>query len=218
MLRIMVWDSPNMNKSLEGLYGRRVESSERVRLDRVMDWLVFRGVENGDILRAGAFFNIRASSPGYHKFKEFIDILFGYGYHIGLKQKDEDDSDIDDLMVAFIDEQIAAHPGEKAEIIIASHDAQCFMPVITRLRQAGHQPLVLGYTELGAGYDGTVVFTDLESIDGAFRKPLPRALSLTNLPAGGEIFTPLNPPSTMEERVRSGRTRTDRSPRSRMTT
>ena len=201
MIRILVWDSPNMNRAIDELLGHQALSAERPRMDRILNWFVRAASTTEDTVIAGVFANIRPDNAGFHKFQAWLRFLSSIGWHVGVKAKDDEASDVDEMMVAFIDE----HLTDVREVIIASHDAVRFIPVIERLGGLGIKVTVLGYAELANGYSSLVHFKDIESITGAFKSPLPRHIPIANLPTEGMIFEPSGQPRATSRRTQAKR-------------
>jgi putative heme uptake system protein len=189
MKRVLVWDAPNMDMALGEILGRATSSKERPSLARLMNWLAKRAGD--DSLDACVFVNIPTNpSPRFHG---WLRHLSTQGYRIFAKPKNASrESDVDDDMVAFIQR----HTGpDLREVLIASHDAKCFQPLIQELVSAQIQVSVIGYAELVNGYETTnLEFIDLESIEGVFVAPLPRHISIWRLPEVGMYFEPSGKP------------------------
>jgi uncharacterized protein len=80
------------------------------------------------------------------------------------------------------------------EIMVASHDRQCFASVLQELHQQGVRTTVLGFSERvpWAVCNAEIEFIDLESIPGMFPERLPREkISLKNLPRAGAFYMPV---------------------------
>jgi uncharacterized protein len=185
-----------MNQSLTELYGGYSPSNDKANMGRVMGWLVERANEYDDEVVAGIFANVKPSSDGARNVQVWLNSLRDIGYRIGVIDKDKwgDLADVDEMMVGFIEEVL--RDGEVREVIIGSHDAKRFSPLISELQAANIKVSVLGYYEKANGYKREVDLIDIESIEGAFREPLPRGVNIfgSDIPAEGKIFMPARAP------------------------
>ena len=193
MNRILIWDAPNMDMALGNFYDRPPVAQERPNMGRLMNWLVQRCGEE-DLPRACVFVNIITGRPSNPRFHNWLRYLSTQGYYVFAKPKDDDGSgDVDEDMLKFIREWTNA---DLREVIIASHDAQCFQEIVTELTSNGVDVLLLGFSEQANGWDdsATRMFMDLQSVPGIFDQPPPRHIDIWSLPAEGQIFEPSGRP------------------------
>jgi uncharacterized protein len=191
--RILVWDAPNMDMCLSEFYGRIPVGPERPSMGQLMHWLAQRcGEEDSPV--ACVFVNVATNRPTNPRFHNWLRYLSTQGFFVFAKPKVEDNNgDIDDEMLQFIQQ----HRGEDLrEVIIASHDAQCFKEITPELLQDGVDVLVLGFSELSNGWEEPMMrqFMDLQAIPGIFEQSPPRHINIWTLPAEGELFAPSGKP------------------------
>ena len=185
MTRLLVWDAPNMDMSLGEIYGRMPFATERPDMKAIMRW--YKNTNSEEQSLACIFVNYENRGGSNPKFHGWLRMLSGSGYTIFAKPKKNSESDVDDNMIAHIKD----HLDGLTEIVIASHDANCFKELTVSLAALGVKIVVTGYSELANGWDmGNITFHDLESIEGVFRNPLPRHVNVFNLPSEGMYFEP----------------------------
>jgi hypothetical protein len=156
-----------------------------------LNWLVEATKDQGDTVVAGAFANVWPDRPGQHKFQAWLRHLSSIGYHVGVKDKDEDtDSDVDEMMIAFIRKNLP----DVRRVIIGSHDARRFSPLIIELEERGINTVVLGFAELANGYAADVNFIDIGRVPRVFATPPPRHIPIHDLPPEGAVFPPSGKP------------------------
>jgi uncharacterized protein len=186
---LLVWDAPNMDMTLGNLLGARPGPGQRPRFDAVGRWLVG---EAGDdtAVEATIFTNIApGSAPSV---RAWVDTVRNMGFAVFAKPKIDPDDDIDDEMVAHIEQRHAE--GWLQTLVVASGDGRNFREVLERLSGDGTDVRVLAFEE-HAGYataSAAITFVDLEDVPGAFATPLPR-LRLASLPPEGLWLPPTRP-------------------------
>jgi uncharacterized protein len=193
---LLVWDAPNLDMGLGSILGRRPTGLERPRFDALGRWLLSRTAEISSGYpgrtvepEATVFTNI---APGTADVvRPWVEALRNVGFAVFAKPKVDDDSDVDDDMLAHIelrrDEGLAA-------LVVASADGQAFRPLLEEIAAGGTRVQVLGFREHAswALTSDTLDFVDLEDITGVFREPLPR-IGLDSLPEQGAWLQPFRP-------------------------
>ena len=195
MTRLLIWDAPNMDMSLGEIYGRMPFATERPDMKAIMRW--YKNTNSIEQSLACIFVNYENRGGSNPKFHGWLRMLSGSGYTIFVKPKINSESDVDDDMIAHIKD----HLDGLTEIVIASHDANCFKELTVSLAALGVKIVVTGYSELANGWDmGNITFHDLESIEGVFKNPLPRHVNVFNLPSEGMFFEPTGHNATRQNR------------------
>jgi uncharacterized protein len=198
--RILVWDAPNMDMSLTSFYDRIPVGPERPNMGQLMYWLVQRcGEEDTPI--ACVFVNVSSSRPSSPRFHNWLRYLSTQGFYVFAKPKDEDNNgDIDANMLEFIQR---FRTSDLREVIIASHDAQCFKDVAGELLRDGVDVLILGFSELANGWEEPLArqFQDLQSIPQIFEQPPPRHINIWSMPETGELFPPSGKPRSEPSKI-----------------
>jgi len=197
---LLVWDAPNLDMGLGSILGGRPTAAHRPRFDALGRWLLQR---TADLSAARAsdehpisfepeatvFTNI---APGNADVvRPWVEALRNVGFAVFAKPKVDDDSDVDDDMLAHI----ALRRSEGlAGLFVASADGQAFRLPLEDVARDGVQVSVLGFREHAswALASDTLEFVDLEDIPGVFREPLPR-IGLDSLPEQGAWLQPFRP-------------------------
>lgn len=194
---LLVWDAPNLDMGLGSILGRRPTGLERPRFDALGRWLLARTAETSAFYpeatvepEATVFTNI---APGTADVvRPWVEALRNVGFAVFAKPKVDDDSDVDDDMLAHI--ELRRHHEGLAALAVASADGQAFRPPLEELTRAGTRVQILGFREHAswALASDTLEFVDLEDISGVFREPLPR-IGLDSLPEQGAWLQPFRP-------------------------
>lgn len=201
---LLVWDAPNLDMGLGSILGGRPTAAHRPRFDALGRWLLARTADLSEQLaRAGrtvslepeatVFTNIAPGSADV--VRPWVEALRNVGFAVFAKPKIDDDSDVDDDMLAHI--AVRRREG-LAALLVASADGQAFKQPLEDLAEDGVDVHVLGFREHAswALASDTLEFVDLEDIDGVFREPLPR-ISLDSLPEQGAWLQPFRPLSSL---------------------
>lgn len=193
---LLVWDAPNLDMGLGSILGRRPTGLERPRFDALGRWLLARTAEVSANYPASVvepeatvFTNI---APGTADVvRPWVEALRNVGYAVFAKPKVDDDSDVDDDMLAHIAQR---RREGLAAVMVASADGQAFRPPLEEIAHTGTQVQVLGFREHAswALASESLEFVDLEDIPGVFREPLPR-IGLDSLPEQGAWLQPFRP-------------------------
>lgn len=201
---LLVWDAPNLDMGLGSILGGRPTAAYRPRFDALGRWLLARTAQ---IARAHAaesqpislepeatvFTNIAVGSADV--VRPWVEALRNVGFAVFAKPKKDEDSDVDDDMLAHI----AQRRNEGlAGLLVASADGQAFRLPLEEISQSGIPVHVLGFREHAswALASASLDFVDLEDIPGVFREPLPR-VGLDSLPEQGAWLQPFRPLSSL---------------------
>ncbi|CAN5412629.1 NYN domain-containing protein [soil metagenome] len=202
---LLVWDAPNLDMGLGSILGGRPTAAHRPRFDALGRWLL---AQTADLSRPDAgdptpislepeatvFTNIAPGSADV--VRPWVEALRNVGFAVFAKPKVDDDSDVDDDMLAHI--ALRRREG-LAGLLVASADGQAFrLPLEEIAREDGTPVHVLGFREHAswALASDTLEFVDLEDIPGVFREPLPR-IGLDSLPEQGAWLQPFRPLSAL---------------------
>ena len=201
---LLVWDAPNLDMGLGSILGGRPTAAHRPRFDALGRWLLARTADLSEqFARTGrtvslepeatVFTNIAPGSADV--VRPWVEALRNVGFAVFAKPKIDDDSDVDDDMLAHI--AVRRREG-LAALLVASADGQAFKRPLEDLAEDGVNVHVLGFREHAswALASDTLEFVDLEDIDGVFREPLPR-ISLDSLPEQGAWLQPFRPLSSL---------------------
>jgi len=183
---VLVWDAPNIDKSLATIIDDRPTASDRPDLAVLGDWLLDRAGPDDDI-EACVFLNVAAHVAG--PLRGWTVWLLEQGFRVFAKPKNGD-SDIDRDM---IDHLWARHAeGDLDVVYVGSNDAKQFVDPLLELVAAGVEVNVLGFSELAGELTQAreLRFVDLETIEDLFEVPLPR-ITLEALPPEGRWFEPI---------------------------
>ena len=197
---LLVWDAPNLDMGLGSILGGRPTAAHRPRFDALGRWLLNCTAELSaghpqEVLEpeATVFTNI---APGTADVvRPWVEALRNVGFAVFAKPKIDEDSDVDDDMLAHI----ALRRAEGlAAVLVASADGQAFRSPLEDLARDGIDVRVLGFREHAswALASDTFEFVDLEDIPGVFREPLPR-IGLDSLPEQGAWLQPFRPLSSL---------------------
>ncbi|MGI9162889.1 MAG: NYN domain-containing protein [Mycobacterium sp.] len=195
---LLVWDAPNLDMGLGSILGGRPTAAHRPRFDALGRWLLNCTAELAAGHRvlepeATVFTNI---APGTADVvRPWVEALRNVGFAVFAKPKIDEDSDVDDDMLAHI----ALRRAEGlAAVLVASADGQAFRGPLEDLATEGIDVRVLGFREHAswALASDTFEFVDLEDIPGVFREPLPR-IGLDSLPEHGAWLQPFRPLSSL---------------------
>ena len=207
---LLVWDAPNLDMGLGSILGGRPTAAHRPRFDALGRWLLGRTAElaaracaagngaagNGEVSiepEAVVFTNI---APGCAEVvRPWVEALRNVGFAVFAKPKIDEDSDVDDDMLAHIERRRSEG---LAALLVASADGQAFRGPLEQIAAAGTGVTVVGFREHAswALASDTLDFVDLENIPGVFREPLPR-IGLDSLPDHGAWLAPLRPLSSL---------------------
>jgi len=222
---LLVWDAPNLDMGLGSILGGRPTAAHRPRFDALGRWLLGRTAElaaracaagngaagngaagnaaagnaaagNGEVSiepEAVVFTNI---APGCAEVvRPWVEALRNVGFAVFAKPKIDEDSDVDDDMLAHIERRRSEG---LAALLVASADGQAFRGPLEQIAAAGTWVTVVGFREHAswALASDTLDFVDLENIPGVFREPLPR-IGLDSLPDHGAWLAPLRPLSSL---------------------
>ena len=207
---LLVWDAPNLDMGLGSILGGRPTAAHRPRFDALGRWLLGRTAElaaracaagngaagNGEVSiepEAAVFTNI---APGCAEVvRPWVEALRNVGFAVFAKPKIDEDSDVDDDMLAHIERRRSEG---LAALLVASADGQAFRGPLEQIAAAGTGVTVVGFREHAswALASDTLDFVDLENIPGVFREPLPR-IGLDSLPDHGAWLAPLRPLSSL---------------------
>lgn len=202
---LLVWDAPNLDMGLGAILGGRPTAAYRPRFDAIGRWLISQAAELAAELgervepEATVFTNVAAQ--GADVVRPWVEALRNVGFAVFAKPKSEEDSDVDQDMIAHIERR--RDEGVLRGLVVASADGQNFLPTIESL--VGEIPVtVLGFHEHAswAVNHPDVTFVDLEDIPGVFREPLPR-VSLDQLPVEGAWLQPFRPLSSLVTNARA---------------
>jgi uncharacterized protein len=197
---LLVWDAPNLDMGLGAILGGRPTAAYRPRFDALGRWLLARTAELsvGSAGRvepeATVFTNIAAGTADV--VRPWVEALRNVGYAVFAKPKIDEDSDVDNDMLAHI--QLRRRGAGLAGVIVASADGQAFREPLEQIAASGVPVQVLGFREHAswAVTSDILDFVDLEDIPGVFREPLPR-VSLDSLPEEGAWLQPFRPLSAL---------------------
>lgn len=128
--------------------------------------------------------------------RPWVEALRNVGFAVFAKPKTDDDSDVDQDMIAHIERR--RDEGVLRGLVVASADGQNFLETIGELTAEGVPVTVIGFHEHAswAVTDPAITFVDLEDIPGVFREPLPR-INLDQLPDEGAWLQPFRPLSAL---------------------
>jgi uncharacterized protein len=201
---LLVWDAPNLDMGLGSILGGRPTAAHRPRFDALGRWLLARTAElAGSRIddepqvslepEATVFTNIAPGSADV--VRPWVEALRNVGFAVFAKPKVDEDSDVDDDMLAHI---ALRHSEGLASVIVASADGQAFRLPLEDIAREGIDVQVLGFREHAswALASDTLEFVDLEDIPGVFREPLPR-IGLDSLPEQGAWLQPFRPLSAL---------------------
>jgi putative heme uptake system protein len=182
---VLLWDAPNLDMTLSNIIAGKPTVRERPDLAVLGEWLVDH-VGPSDEVEACVFVNVASHVAG--PMRGWVLWLLEQGYRVFAKPK-HGDSDIDDDMVAHLQERFAH--GDLDAVYVGSNDAAAFQQPLEDLAERGVAVSVLGFAEYAGSLSllPHIRFVDLESIDGLFAEPLPR-LTLEGLPETGRWFEP----------------------------
>lgn len=185
MIRLLAWDTPNMDMVLANLLNARPSPDQRPDLAVLQQWFR-RRTQVGDECEAAVFVNVPVHLAD--RLTGWVQWLTRTGYRVFAKPKVEPTDDIDDDMVACI---TSRPPHEVAEIVLASHDAKAFLTVAEELVDAGVSVAVLGFHEFAGGLATSekLDFVDVSDVPNLF-KELPPRVRLDDLPAEGRWLEP----------------------------
>jgi putative heme uptake system protein len=201
---LLVWDAPNLDMGLGSILGGRPTAAHRPRFDALGRWLLARTAELAGSRtddepqvslepEATVFTNIAPGSADV--VRPWVEALRNVGFAVFAKPKVDEDSDVDDDMLAHI----ALRRSEGlASVMVASADGQAFRLPLEDIAREGIDVQVLGFREHAswALASDTLEFVDLEDIPGVFREPLPR-IGLDSLPEQGAWLQPFRPLSAL---------------------
>lgn len=194
---LLVWDAPNLDMGLGAILGGRPNKDFRPRFDAIGRWLltVAEGVAEPE---ATVFTNV--SAAGADAIRPWVEALRNVGFAVFAKPKSDEDSDVDQDMLAHIQRRV--DEGVLRGLVVASADGQNFLGPIEEL--AREIPVtVIGFHEHASWAVNSPVldFVDLEDIPGVFREPLPR-INLDKLPEGGAWLQPFRPLASLLHNTR----------------
>ena len=187
---LLVWDAPNIDMGLGSILGGRPTAAHRPRFDAVGRWLVYEALDLGVTPEATVFTNVTPGSADI--IRPWVEAIRNVGFAVFAKPKSDDDSDVDQDMLAHIERR--RDEGVLQGVVVASADGQNFQEPLLELVRDGIPVTVLGFHEHAswAVNSPDVEFVDLEDIPGVFQNPLPR-VNLDKLPEGGAWLQPFRP-------------------------
>lgn len=185
---LLVWDSPNIDMVLGQLILRRKPTGrERPRIDALSAWLRERTPEGASV-EAAVFANVTERT--FNGVVGWAEVVRQSGFRMFLKPKLSDDSDVDEDILALLQER--REEGRLREAILMSHDGMAFAEAAKVLLAQGIPTTALVFPEHATQLvqvDGIEV-VDLEDVPGLFESPLPR-LTFASLPQEGRWLEPL---------------------------
>ncbi|MEZ5263293.1 MAG: hypothetical protein R2755_16355 [Acidimicrobiales bacterium] len=183
---MLVWDAPNMDMCLAEAIGAKATAATRPRMDALAAWFADRG-DPGDRLEACVFANVGSGQEG--PLARWVANLRTWGWAVFVKPKHRRNDDIDSEMIRHIERRF--RQGSLVEVIVASHDAKAFGPLLQHLSARDVAVTVLGFREREflASAHAEIGFIDAEDVPGLFPVALPRT-NLYDLPNGGRWFDP----------------------------
>lgn len=175
-----------MDMCLAEVIGSKATAATRPRMDALAIWFAGRA-DPGDRLEACVFANVGAGQEA--PLARWVANLRSWGWAVFVKPKQRRHDDIDGEMIRHIERRF--RQGSLAEVIVASHDAKAFGPVLHHLAARSVHVSVLGFREREflASASSDVGFIDAEDVPGLFAERLPRT-NLYDLPHGGRWFDP----------------------------
>lgn len=189
---LLVWDAPNIDMGLGAILGGRPSPTQRPRFDAIGRWLINEAAQHSADVEPEATVFTNISTQGADAVRPWVEALRNLGFAVFAKPKEDEDSDVDQDMLAHIRRRY--EEGVLRGVVVASADGQNFMDTIEQLVADNIPVTVLGFHEHAswAVTSELVRFVDLEDIPGVFREPLPR-IDLDNLPEGGAWLQPFRP-------------------------
>ena len=193
---LLVWDAPNLDMGLGAILGGRPTAAYRPRFDAIGRWLLAEAAalsaDTGERVEPEATVFTNVSPAGADAVRPWVEALRNVGFAVFAKPKSDEDSDVDQDMLAHIERRAAE--GVLRGLVVASADGQNFLSTIEELSARGIPVTVIGFHEHAswAVNSGALRFIDLEDIPGVFREPLPR-VNLDQLPEGGAWLQPFRP-------------------------
>lgn len=193
---LLVWDAPNLDMGLGAILGGRPTAAYRPRFDAIGRWLLAEAAalsaDTGERVEPEATVFTNVSPAGADAVRPWVEALRNVGFAVFAKPKSDEDSDVDQDMLAHIERRAAE--GVLRGLVVASADGQNFLSTIEDLSARGIPVTVIGFHEHAswAVNSGALRFIDLEDIPGVFREPLPR-VNLDQLPEGGAWLQPFRP-------------------------
>jgi len=193
---LLVWDAPNLDMGLGAILGGRPTAAYRPRFDAIGRWLLGQASDltesTGERVEPEATVFTNVSPAGADAVRPWVEALRNVGFAVFAKPKNDEDSDVDQDMLAHIERR--SDEGVLRGVVVASADGQNFLEPIEALAAQGIPVTVLGFHEHAswAVNSECVTFVDLEDIPGVFREPLPR-INLDQLPEGGAWLQPFRP-------------------------
>ncbi|MGH8883433.1 MAG: NYN domain-containing protein, partial [Stackebrandtia sp.] len=167
---LLVWDAPNLDMGLGAILGGRPTAAYRPRFDALGRWLLARSAE----LSAGSNQRIEPEATVFTNIapgtadvvRPWVEALRNVGYAVFAKPKIDEDSDVDDDMLAHIGQRRGG--GGLAGLMVASADGQAFREPLEEIAGAGVPVQVLGFREHAswAVTSDILDFVDLEDIPG----------------------------------------------------
>ena len=198
---LLVWDAPNLDMGLGSILGGRPTAAHRPRFDALGRWLLARTAQlAGDPPAEAAlepeatvFTNIAPGSADV--VRPWVEALRNVGFAVFAKPKVDEDSDVDDDMLAHISRR---RQEGLAALLVASADGQAFRGPLEDIARSGVGVTVVGFREHAswALASDSLEFVDLEDIPHVFREPLPR-IGLDSLPEEGAWLQPFRPLSAL---------------------
>ena len=193
---LLVWDAPNLDMGLGAILGGRPTAAYRPRFDAIGRWLLAEAAalsaDTGERVEPEATVFTNVSPAGADAVRPWVEALRNVGFAVFAKPKSDEDSDVDQDMLAHIERRAAE--GVLRGLVVASADGQNFLSTIEELSARGIPVTVIGFHEHAswAVNSDALRFIDLEDIPGVFREPLPR-VNLDQLPEGGAWLQPFRP-------------------------
>ncbi|WP_066527852.1 NYN domain-containing protein [Corynebacterium bouchesdurhonense] len=193
---LLVWDAPNLDMGLGAILGGRPTAAYRPRFDAIGRWLLAEAAalsaDTGERVEPEATVFTNVSPAGADAVRPWVEALRNVGFAVFAKPKSDEDSDVDQDMLAHIERRAAE--GVLRGLVVASADGQNFLSTIEELSARGIPVTVIGFHEHAswAVNSEALRFVDLEDIPGVFREPLPR-VNLDQLPEGGAWLQPFRP-------------------------
>ena len=146
---LLVWDAPNLDMGLGAILGGRPTAAHRPRFDAIGRWLIGEAEARADELgrdiepEATVFTNVAAS--GADAIRPWVEALRNVGFAVFAKPKSDEDSDVDQDMLAHIERR--RDEGVLQGVVVASADGQTFQEPLLELVDAGIPVTVLGFHE-----------------------------------------------------------------------
>lgn len=186
--RLFILDAPNIDMALTSRLGHRPAQAERPDFVALRQWLE-QGLPPTMRLRACIFVNAPLEKERRAGLQGWVAYMVRIGYFVFVKPQNGEDIDSEMLReINWLERESTL-----GELIVASHDAKCFLPVMKSLAAKSISVTAIGFREDAGqlGYELSIRYIDFADLPNVLPESTPTSrVDLDWLPDTGRWYAP----------------------------